>query len=248
MVARKNLVSASSGTADHWNQINWDQCQKSTRRLQARIVQATKEGRWNKVKSLQRLLTRSFSAKALAVRRVTTNKGKCTPGIDGQVWQTLTSKSQGIADLRQGGYKPQPLRRIHIPKADGSKRPLGIPTMKDRAMQALYLMGLEPVAETTGDHHSYGFRSYRSAADANSQIFKTLAGRDRSQWVLEADIRKCFDEIDHNWLMNSIPIEKGILRKWLKCGFMEKQMRYPTKAGTPQGGLCKALHKDPYAK
>lgn len=237
MVTGESLVSASFGTALHWNQINWSKCQKHTRRLQSRIVQATKEGRWNKVKSLQHLLTRSFSAKALAVKRVSTNKGKCTPGIDGQVWQTPISKSQGIASLRQRGYRPQPLRRTHIPKSDGSKRPLGIPTMKDRAMQALYLMGLEPVAETTGDHHSYGFRAYRSAADAMGQIFRTLARRDAPQWILEADIEKCFDGIDHNWLIDSIPMEKSILQKWLKCGFMEKRTFYPTRTGTPQGGI-----------
>jgi RNA-directed DNA polymerase len=237
MVAGGNLVSASFSTTSHWNQINWEKCQKSTRRLQSRIVQATKEERWNKVKALQHLLTRSFSAKALAVKRVTTNKGKCTPGIDSQVWQTSKSKSQGIAALRQKGYRPQPLRRIYIPKSDGSKRPLGIPTMKDRAMQALHLMGLEPIAETIGDHHSYGFRPHRSAADAIEQVFKTLATRASSQWILEADIEKCFDKIDHNWLINSIPMEKGILQKWLKCGFMEKQSLYPTKAGTPQGSL-----------
>ncbi|RDD33687.1 Group II intron-encoded protein ltrA [Wolbachia endosymbiont of Cylisticus convexus] len=231
------IVSAPFGTAEHWNQINWFQCKKNTRRLQARIVQATKARRWNKVKTLQRLLTRSFSAKALAVKRVTSNKGKCTAGVDNQLWQSPSAKSQGIANLRQRGYRSQPLRRVYIPKPTGSKRPLSIPTMKDRAMQALYLMGLDPVAETIGDRHSYGFRKHRSAADAISQIHKTLAGRDRSQWILEADIKKCFDEIDHCWLESSIPIEKNILSKWLKSGFIEKQMFRFTIAGTPQGGI-----------
>lgn len=232
------IVSASFSASRHWPQINWARCQRNTRRLQARIVQAINEGRWNKVKALQRLLTRSFSAKAIAVKRVTTNKGKSTAGVDGQLWQTATSKSQGIADLKQWGYRPKPLRRVYIPKADGSKRPLGIPTMKDRAMQALYLMGLSPVAETTGDKHSYGFRTYRCAADAISQIFMTLAKRDSPQWILEADIEKCFDKIDHHWIMNAIPMEKHILKKWLKSGFMEKGMLYPTKkTGTPQGGI-----------
>ena len=237
MVVGNNLTSASIGTFQHWNQIHWGKCSKSTKRLQSRIVQAIKEGRWNKVKTLQRLLTRSFSAKALAVKHVTTNRGKTTPGIDGQVWESSTSKSQAISILKQRGYKPQPLRRLYIPKSDGSKRSLGIPTMKDRAMQALYLMGLNPVAETTGDPHSYGFRVYRSAADAMSQIFITLGRRDAPQWILEADIKSCFDEIDHGWLMNSIPTEKSLLRKWLKCGFMEKGLLYPTRTGTPQGGI-----------
>lgn len=236
MIADKS-ASASLGERRHWSQINWQRCERNTKRLQARIVQATKEKRWNKVKALQHLLTRSFAAKALAVKRVTSNRGKCTAGIDGQLWQTSTLKSKAIDQLRQRGYKPLPLRRIYIPKSDGGRRPLGIPTMKDRAMQALYLMGLSPVAETTGDNHSYGLRVGRSTADAMSQIFKTLAGKNRAEWILEVDIRKCFDEIDHNWLLDSIPMEKSVLRKWLKSGYIEKQMFCSTKWGTPQGGL-----------
>jgi RNA-directed DNA polymerase len=191
MIAKEKFVSASFN--GNWDEIDWSKCQQDVKKLQARIVQATKEGRWNKVKSLQRILTRGFSAKALAVKRVTTNKGKWTPGVDGEIWSSDKKKSQAIMSLRQRGYRVQPLRRIYIPKSNGQKRPLGIPTMKDRAMQALYLMGLEPVAETTGDNHSYGFRAFRGAADANSQIFKTLAGQHRAEWVLEADIKRCFD-------------------------------------------------------
>lgn len=235
MITKQNFVSASFDV--DWKMINWSKCQKNIQRLQARIVQAVKLGRWNKVKALQRILTRSFSAKALAVKRVTANKGKWTPGVDGQVWQTTSEKSHGITTLEGRGYKPAPLRRVYIPKSNGQKRPLGIPTIKDRAMQALYLMGLEPVAETKGDQHSYGFRRCRSAADAMSQIYKTLAGRNRAQWILEGDIKGCFDEINHEWLMKAIPIEKPILHKWLKSGFMEYKKLFPTVAGTPQGGI-----------
>ncbi|MCB1116635.1 MAG: group II intron reverse transcriptase/maturase [Chlamydiia bacterium] len=233
----KQIVSASSRKRSDWNQINWNQCEKNTKRLQARIVQALKQGRWNKVKALQRLLTRSYSAKALAVKRVTSNRGKYTPGIDGEVWKTSETKSQGLNCLKPRGYRTQPLKRIYIPKADGSRRPLGVPTMKDRAMQALYLIGLSPVAETTGDKHSYGFRPYRSAADAIEQLFILLAKKRDPQWVLEGDIRKCFDEINHDWLLKTIPMEKKILRKWLRSGFMEKKNLYLTTAGTPQGGI-----------
>ncbi|WP_341790188.1 group II intron reverse transcriptase/maturase [Rickettsia endosymbiont of Polydrusus tereticollis] len=236
MVTNK-IVSASFNEITSWSQINWLQCDKNIRRLQTRIVQATKEKRWNKVKALQHLLTRSFSGKALAVKRVTTNRGKCTVGVDGKLWQSLSSKFQAITELKHKGYKPQPLRRIYIPKSDGGKRALGIPTMKDRAMQALHLMGLSPVAETTGDNHSYGFRMHRSTADAISQIFLTLAGRNRAEWILEVDVRKCFDEIDHNWLLSNIPMETRILKKWLKSGYIEKQMFCSTKWGTPQGGI-----------
>lgn len=236
MITNK-IVSASFSEITQWSQINWQQCVKNTKRLQGRIVQATKEERWNKVKALQHLLTRSFSGKVLAIKRVTTNRGKHTAGIDGKLWLSSTLKFQAITELKHRGYKPLPLKRIYIPKSDGGKRPLGIPTIKDRAMQALHHMGLTPVAETTGDIHSYGFRAYRSTADAVSQIFKTLAGKNRAEWILEVDIRKCFDEIDHNWLLNNIPMERSILRKWLESGYIEKQMFCSTKWGTPQGGI-----------
>lgn len=235
MIARK-LVGASFDESS-WSRINWTRCEESIKRLQFRIVQATREGRWNKLQSLQRLLTRGFSAKALAVRRVTTNKGSCTTGVDGQLWQTATSKIQAIQSLKSRGYKPQPLKRVYIPKSDGRKRPLGIPTMKDRAMQALYLMGLSPIAETTGDIDSYGFRVGRCAADAIGQIFCIMSGPNRASWVLEGDIKNCFDEISHDWLLNSIPMEKKILHKWLRAGYMEGRRLYQVCNGTPQGGV-----------
>ena len=142
---------ASSGQAASWDQIDWTHCERSVSRLQARIVKAIQEKRWGKVKALQRLLTCSFSGKALAVKRVTDNQGKHTSGVDGAIWRTPASKHKAIGTLRRRGYQPQPLRRVHIPKANGKLRPLGIPTMRDRAMQALHLQALSPVAETTAD-------------------------------------------------------------------------------------------------
>src|SRR5271168_5586316 len=144
-------MCASSGKAALWDQVDWSKCERQVWRLQARIVKATREGRWGKVKALQRLLTCSFSGKALAVKRVTDNQGKHTSGVDGAIWRTPASKHKAIGTLRRRGYQPQPLRRVHIPKANGKLRPLGIPTMKDRAMQALHLLALEPVAETRAD-------------------------------------------------------------------------------------------------
>jgi len=134
------------GEAD-WHQIDWYKAHRIVRRLQARIVQATQAGRWGKVKALQRLLTHSSSGKALAVRRVTENQGKRTPGVDRVTWETPAKKMAAVQGLRQRGYRPQPLRRVYIAKSNGKLRGLGIPTMKDRAMQALYLLALDPIAE-----------------------------------------------------------------------------------------------------
>src|SRR5258707_7048511 len=167
-------VGAASHERGDWHAINWQEAHHTVRRLQARIVKATQEGRWGKVKALQRLLTHSFSGKALAVRRVTENQGKNTPGVDKVTWNTPQKKLNAIYSLRQRDYRPQPLRRIYIPKKNGKKRPLGIPAMKCRAMQALYLLALDPVAETTADPNSYGFRPQRSPADAIEQCFNAL--------------------------------------------------------------------------
>jgi RNA-directed DNA polymerase len=228
---------ASSGKATAWDQIDWAKCERQIRRLQARIVKATQEGRWNKVKALQRLLTCSFSGKALAVKRVTDNQGKRTAGVDRVIWSTPMSKHKAIGTLKRRGYQPQPLRRVHIPKANGKLRPLGIPTMKDRAMQALHLLALAPAAETTADKNSYGFRPARSTADAIGQSFLVLSRKDCATWVLEGDIRGCFDNISHEWMLRHLPMDKEVLRKWLKAGFVENRILFPTEAGTPQGGI-----------
>ncbi len=232
-----SLTGASSHTGDEWCNINWRKAHQNVRRLQARIVKATQEGRWGKVKSLQRLLTRSFSGKALAVKRVTENQGKRTPGVDGKTWSTPASKMAGLKSLRQHGYQARPLRRLYIPKSNGKKRPLGIPTMKDRAMQALYKQALDPIAETVGDPNSYGFRNARATADAVMQCFIILSQKSAAQWILEGDIQSCFDEISHDWLLTQAPTEKPILRQWLKAGYIERHKWHKTESGTPQGGI-----------
>lgn len=198
---------------------------------------ATQAERWGKVKALQRLLTHSFSGKALAVKRVTENQGKRTAGVDKEIWTTSDDKWRAIQNMRQHGYRAQPLRRIYIPKSNGKRRPLSIPTMKDRAMQALYRLALDPIAETTGDPNSYGFRKGRSTADAIEQCFNILGKKHSAHWILEADIQACFDEISHEWLESNISIEKPILRQWLKAGFVEQNTLIATKEGVPQGGI-----------
>lgn len=202
------VSGASTNRNEKWHNINWASCTREVKRYQARIVKATKEGRWGKVKSLQHLLTRSFSAKAIAIKRVTENRGKNTAGVDGTTWSNPTEKTNAIKSLKHKGYKPLPLKRVEIPKSNGKKRLLGIPTMKDRAMQALHLLALEPISETLADRNSYGFRPARSTADAIEQCFKVLSKKGSATWVLEGDISACFDDIDHNWLLANIPMEK----------------------------------------
>jgi RNA-directed DNA polymerase len=237
MAAVSQPAGAASREYEGWHDINWRAVHEEVRRLQARIVKATKEGRWGKVKALQHLLTHSFSGKALSVRRVTENQGKRTPGVDKQTWETPHDKQMAIRSLRQRGYQPLPLRRVYIPKTNGKMRPLGIPTMKDRAMQALYLLALDPVAETTADPNSYGFRKERSCADAMSKCFELLSRKGSAPWIMEGDIKSCFDRISHEWLLAHVPMDKAMLRKWLKAGYMEKHSFYETVDGTPQGGI-----------
>ncbi len=232
------LACASSGQAEHWDRIDWSRCERTVRRLQARIVKATRDGRHGRVRALQWLLTHSFSGRALAVKRVTSNAGKDTSGVDGAVWRSPEAKLRAVGTLRRRGYRPLPLRRVYIPKANGKLRPLGIPTMRDRAMQALHLLALDPVAETTADPNSYGFRPARSTADAIEQCFKLLSRRKVSPtWVLEGDIKSCFDHISHSWMLAHIPTDRHVLRRWLAAGYLEKGKLFPTEAGTPQGGV-----------
>jgi RNA-directed DNA polymerase len=147
---------------------------------------------------------------------VTENDGKKTPGVDQEIWDTPEKKTQAVNDLKRRGYQPRPLRRIYIPKSDGkTMRPLGIPTITDRATQALHLLALDPVAETTADKNSYGFRQQRSCADAIEQCFNAL-NRAATHWVLEGDIRSCFDKISHDWLLAHVPTDRAVLQKWLK--------------------------------
>jgi RNA-directed DNA polymerase len=231
-------VGAVSNEAKEWYAIDWRTIHRNVRRLQVRIAQATKEGRWGRVRALQRLLTHSYSGKVLAVRRVTENDGKKTPGVDREIWDTPEKKTWAVHELRRRGYQPQPLRRVYILKSDGkTMRPLGIPTMMDRAMQALHLLALDPVAETTADKNSYGFRQQRSCADAIQQCFNALTNAS-TQWILEGDIRSCFDRISHDWLLAHVPMDRAILQKWLKSGYMDKHVFHETTEGTPQGGIA----------
>jgi RNA-directed DNA polymerase len=220
-----------------WETIDWNQAEKFVNRIQIRITKAMLAGKHNLVKRLQYLLTNSFYAKALSVKRVTTNKGKNTPGIDGVIWIHSHEKMQAVSRISNRNYKAKPLRRVYIEKyGKAEKRPLSIPAMHDRAMQALHLLALDPIAETTADKVSFGFRKYRSTHDAMSHIFNLIAKKNSGSWVLEGDIKGCFDNIQHQWLMNNIPMNKRILNKFLNAGYVFNKKLFPTDSGAPQGG------------
>ena len=224
-----------------WKSIDWSRVRQEVRRLQMRIAKATQAGQYRKVQALQWVLTHSRTAKFLAVHRVTTNRGAKTPGVDNIIWRTDKQKLNAALNLKRHGYRPRPLRRHYIPKPNGKLRPLSIPTLHDRAMQALYALALAPVAETLADRYSYGFREGRRCADALEQCFVVLSQKRSAQWILEGDIRACFDEISHQWLLTHVLMDKQMLRAWLKAGYWEKGQLFPTDAGTPQGGLISPL-------
>ena len=233
------IFTAGAPSHTTFENLPWQEIKAQVHRLQMRIAKATREGRKGKVRSLQRLLTHSFYAKCLAVKRVVQNKGANTSGVDKVLWRSSRQRMLAIQDLRRRGYNPLPLRRLYIPKKSGAKekRPLSIPSMKDRAMQALWQLALIPIAEEWADPNSYGFRPKRSVADAIEQCFIVLSRRKSARWIFEGDIRACFDRLSHTWLEEHIPMDKTILRKFLKAGFMEEGVVYPSPSGAPQGGV-----------
>ena len=231
------VIDNLQSDSERWNAVNWAKAEAIICRIQTRIVKAVKSGDKRRVRSLQRLLTRSRSAKLLAVKRVTSNQGKNTAGIDGVILKTSSQKWQAAFKLNRKDYKPLPLRRKYIPKKNGKKRPLGIPTMQDRAEQALDLMALEPVAECMADGQSNGFRKKRSTHDAIAGCYNALRRKGSADWILEGDITGCFDNIKHQWILDNIPMNKKKLKGWLKAGCMENGVYKPTPEGTPQGGV-----------
>lgn len=237
MNENENSSCALAHHTDNWDLIIWRKVIQRVNRLQRRIAKAVKEKRRGKAKALMFLITKSFYAKLLAVFRVANNKGGKTPGVDHKIWIDGYDKLVAAENLKNRGYTPKPLRRIYIPKKNGKKRPLSIPCMDDRAMQALHMIALVPLAETMADLNSYGFREKRSCADAIAQCFLILCRKNCAQWVYEADIKACFDEIDHQWILNYIPVNKSILDKWLKAGYIQKGRLFPSLKGTPQGGI-----------
>ncbi|NEQ64326.1 MAG: group II intron reverse transcriptase/maturase [Symploca sp. SIO2D2] len=235
------MLKASLKTTTEWKTINWAKVQRKVFKLQKRIYKAVEIGDRAKAHNLQKLLVKSYYAKLLAVRKVTQdNSGKKTAGVDGKKSLTPFERMTLSKNLDIKGYKAKPLRRVYISKPNGEKRPLGIPTLKDRAMQALIKMGLEPYWEAQFEENSYGFRPGRSVHDAIQMIFINI--HQKAKWVLDADIEKCFDKIDHKMLLNDMrcPHFRGIIKQWLKCGVIDSGFQ-ETTSGTPQGGVISPL-------
>ena len=228
-----------------WNAVNWRQANRNVRNLRQRIFKAERKGDYRKVKSLQKLMLRSYANTLLSVRRVTqVNAGKGTAGVDKVVIKTPEAREKLVDELH--GYRPwqaAPTRRVYIPKSNGKLRPLGIPTVNDRVMQARVKNALEPQWEARFESISFGFRPGRSAQDAISSIFLLANPKGRKKWILDADIKGAFDNIGHEPLLESIGKAPGhgLIRQWLKAGYVEDGIKHETPAGTPQGGIISPL-------
>ena len=237
----------------NWDAIDWRTHEDNVARLRRRIFTATREQDWARVRSLQKMMLRSWSNTLVSVRQVTQrNAGRRTAGIDGEVALSSPERAQMAVRVHRSRscWVPLPVRRVYVPKANGKQRPLGIPVIMDRCHQARVRNALEPEWEARFEPRSYGFRPGRGCADAIAALFTTLKGNSKRTWIVDADLSAAFDRIDHARLLaalGSFPA-RDMIAGWLKAGVIEDGMFTPTKEGTPQGSLCSAEHKPPYAQ
>jgi len=228
-----------------WNCVNWRKVNRQISNLRQRIFRASQTGDHKKVRSLQKLMLCSHANTLLSVRRVTqVNAGKNTAGVDKLVVKTPAARTKLVEELSTSQpWRAKPARRVYIPKSNGKTRPLGIPTITDRCLQAKVKNALEPYWEAKFEGSSYGFRPGRGCHDAIEKVYKLSLPRTRKKWVVDADIKGCFDNIDHQFLLNTIgPIPgRELIKQWLKAGYVDKDVFNETKAGTPQGGVISPL-------
>ncbi len=241
----EKVTVSSSHTPCDWDSIEWDPVTTYVRKLRQAIFRATKDGDLSKVRTLQRIMLRSFENRALSVRRVTQiNQGKKTAGVDRQLVTTPDAQWQLVEQLAKYElWKPMPARRVYIPKANGTQRPLGIPVVVDRAIQAMVKNALEPYWEAKFEDSSYGFRPGRGCHDAIERIFNLASAKGNRRWVLDADIKGAFDNIDHGKLLELIGNfpARDMIRAWLEAGYLEDGVFHDTDSGTPQGGVISPL-------
>ena len=228
-----------------WHEVKWQNAYDNVRNLRRRIFKATQSKDWRKVRNLQRLMLRSYSNVLIAVRKATQdNKGRKTAGVDKVLVKTPRKRGQMADDLINSQYwKPKPVRRVYIPKSNGKKRPLGIPTIRDRCLQAIVKNALEPCWEAQFEGISYGFRPGRSTHDALGKIYLSMRPNKKKKWVVDADIKGCFDNISHEHLLSTIGNFPGrrLIREWLKAGYIDNNTFHAQKSGTPQGGIISPL-------
>ncbi|OLP15621.1 group II intron reverse transcriptase/maturase [Leptolyngbya sp. 'hensonii'] len=239
-----SFANVTQRTTD-WQSVNWRKAHRMVRNLRQRIFKATRQLEWKRVRNLQWLLLKSYSNMLIAVRRVTQiNPGKRTAGIDKLLVKTGPAKAILVDALKQWiPWKPLAARRVYIPKSNGKHRPLGIPSIIDRCLQAMVKAALEPCWETQFEPISYGFRPGRSAQDAIARIYVSANPSGHKKWVLDADISGCFDHIDHDFLLQQVGNfpARGLIAQWLKAGYVENGVLHSTAAGTPQGGVISPL-------
>lgn len=241
MKDRVDMDIGAKELLEDWTIIDWRSASKRVRNLRRRIYRATKNAQWNEVRSLMKLMLRSHANLLVSVRKVTQeNKGKRTAGIDNQLILSPKTRVKLVQQMSEcATWSVKPAKRIYIPKVNGKQRPLGILTIKNRVAQAIVKNALEPSWEARFESHSYGFRPGRSTHDAIEQCWRRLNRHCKDRWVLDADVKSAFDNISHDFILQrlgNIPA-RGLIKQWLKAGYVEAELFHDTTSGVQQGGV-----------